>query len=166
MTEISIKRPGGGKNKVYFYFYALYVYVLVIKFMIDLMQTCDCIHLLIHNKLLQEEVAMLLQSISNNIKSFNDIDTFLSIPLLEIPDCLITESQLGEVDGVTLVKLLRMKGITTPIVVISGESDNLNDVKNIIRAGANDYIEQPVPGNVFIRRVQELLNTNKQQYLN
>lgn len=54
-------------------------------------------------------------------------------------DCLILDYILPDFDGLALVHEIRLRGIGVPIVVITGNGDEMLAVK-ILHAGAQDYI--------------------------
>ena len=116
------------------------------------------VHLILEDTALQLQLTGILGKFTKNIKSFNNVDEFLSEPLSRAPVCLITELELSGIDGVTLIKLVREQGLSTPIIVIANKDDGVYSAVQAIQAGAADFIEQPIVERDFIERVRSALN--------
>ena len=61
-----------------------------------------------------------------------------------LPDLIISDIQMPEMDGFDLLTLVRQRGFTkhTPFVMLSGRSESKERVKGY-RLGAQDYITKP-----------------------
>jgi CheY-like chemotaxis protein len=69
----------------------------------------------------------------------------------EPPACIIMDIQLPEMNGLTVIPMLRTHSITTPILVLSAHAMP-GDHEQALAAGANAYLSKPV-------RMMELLTT-------
>ena len=54
-------------------------------------------------------------------------------------DILIVDRMLPKLDGLSIIRTLRAKGITTPVLILSALSDVDERVKGL-RAGGDDYL--------------------------
>ena len=90
-------------------------------------------------------------------KIYYNAEDFLSEPLAKAPICLITELAMPDTDGITLIKLIREQGLSTPIIVIANKNDGVYSAVQAIQAGANDFIEQPIVERDFIERINNVL---------
>ena len=115
------------------------------------------VHLVLDDISLQIQLIEILEKFTKNIKSFSNAEEFLSEPLAKAPVCLITELVMRETDGITLIKLIREQGLSTPIIVIANKDDGIYSAVQAIQAGANDLIEQPIVERDFIERVNNVL---------
>ena len=118
------------------------------------------VHLVLDDAALQVQLIGILEKFTNNIKSFNNAEEFLSEPLAKAPVCLITELTMPDTDGITLIKLVREQGLATPIIVVANKDDGVYSAVQAIQAGANDFIEQPIVERDFIERVNKVLITS------
>lgn len=61
-----------------------------------------------------------------------------------LPDLIISDIQMGEVDGFELLQRIRLRGYTkhTPIIMLSGKSESKERVKSY-KLGAQDYLTKP-----------------------
>lgn len=115
------------------------------------------IHLILEDDDLEQQLSSLLENLSENVKSFKHIDSFLSEPLSEAPACLITEINLSGIDGITLIKKMREHGLSTPVIVVTNFTDGVGLAVQAIQAGAADCIEKPIVERDFLERVSIVL---------
>ena len=54
-------------------------------------------------------------------------------------DCIITDFRMPDMDGITLVKTIRNRGILTPIIFVTSHGDE-HVATEVMRSGANDYM--------------------------
>ncbi len=65
-------------------------------------------------------------------------------------DLLLLDLGLPDKDGLTVLKELKNKGATLPIVIMTARND-ISDKLTVIQAGADDYLPKPF-------RFEELMN--------
>lgn len=71
------------------------------------------------------------------------------------PEIVVTDIQLGDTDGLSLVSFLRGSyGKKLPILVVSGQDDVS---KRVFDAGATDYVSKPIRRQMLFERIQKLL---------
>jgi DNA-binding NtrC family response regulator len=58
-------------------------------------------------------------------------------------DIILSDIMMPGMSGIEFIKHIRNRGINTPVVVISGQSD-LNTIQESIHSGVNDYIVKPL----------------------
>ncbi len=71
-------------------------------------------------------------------------------------DAIILDLTLPSMDGMTLTKSLRAEGITTPIIILTGNSETENKIA-LLNAGADDYVVKPFSAAELIARVASVL---------
>ena len=76
-------------------------------------------------------------------------------------DALIVDVGLPDMDGRDLCRLLRKAGVKSPIVMLTGMSDDADTVIGL-DAGANDYIAKPFKLNVLIARLRAQIRSHEQ----
>lgn len=82
-------------------------------------------------------------------------------------DLVILDIMLPKMDGLSMCRLLREKGINTPIIMLTAR-DNVEDRVNGLNAGADDYLTKPFSFEELLARVRALLrrsNTYKDEIL-
>ena len=83
-------------------------------------------------------------------------DTGLDVALLESYDLLIVDIMLPGMDGLTLVKTLRVKNVSTPIIILSAR-DRIDDRVKGLEFGADDYLTKPFAFSELLARIQALI---------
>ena len=71
-------------------------------------------------------------------------------------DLIIADRMLPHIDGLTIVQLLRQKGVETPVLVLSALG-TVDDRVEGLRAGGDDYLTKPFAFAEFLARVEALL---------
>jgi len=77
----------------------------------------------------------------------------------KIPDLIITDWEMPEMDGIETIKCLKSKDKTKdiPIIMASGVMTQPKNLKTALEAGAVDYIKKPVDKTELIARVHSML---------
>jgi two-component system chemotaxis response regulator CheY len=71
-------------------------------------------------------------------------------------DVVLVDWYMPNMDGLTLVRRLRARGDTTPLVMVSTESDK-SRVIDAVRAGVNCYVVKPFTPPQLIDRVSQTI---------
>ena len=87
-----------------------------------------------------------------DIRVANDGETALEISKDWIPDLVITDLMMPNMDGIELCRRLRTKS-QVPIIVLSVKGEERTKVK-ALDAGADDYVTKPVGMNELLARVR------------
>jgi two-component system copper resistance phosphate regulon response regulator CusR len=74
-------------------------------------------------------------------------------------DLITLDLQLPDIDGLDLCKRLRFKGITTPILMLTGQ-DSISIKVQGLECGADDYLTKPFSFEELLARVRVLLRRN------
>ncbi len=76
-------------------------------------------------------------------------------------DAILLDLALPGLDGVTLTKSLRAEGITTPIIILTGQSQTEYKVE-LLNSGADDYVVKPFSSDELIARISSVLRRPKE----
>ena len=71
-------------------------------------------------------------------------------------DCILLDLMLPGMDGLTICKKLREKGIHTPILVLTARSQVENKIEGL-DSGADDYLTKPFSFEELLARVRALI---------
>jgi two-component system OmpR family response regulator len=77
-------------------------------------------------------------------------------------DILIVDRMLPKMDGLSIIRTLRAKGVATPVLILSALSDVDERVKGL-RAGGDDYLAKPYAFSELLARVEGLGRRNSQE---
>jgi len=71
-------------------------------------------------------------------------------------DCIILDLMLPGMDGLTICKKLREKGIHTPILILTAKSQTENKIEGL-DSGADDYLTKPFSFEELLARIRALI---------
>ena len=97
-----------------------------------------------------------LKSEGFQIAEYEDGKSAYEAALNEHFDLLILDVNMGEMDGFTVIEKLREKNITVPILVVTGNDEEYNEVYGL-SIGADDYIIKPFRPSALSARVKAIL---------
>jgi DNA-binding response OmpR family regulator len=83
-------------------------------------------------------------------------DQVLALAIKERPSLIILDIMLPGLSGYDVCKLLRQKGITTPILMLTAKSQEIDKVIGL-ELGADDYVTKPFGVRELLARVHALL---------
>ena len=76
-----------------------------------------------------------------------------------LPDLILMDLQLPDIDGMTLVRILRAKAITRDTTILALTAYAMKgDREKILQIGCNDYISKPINVREFINTVRGYLD--------
>jgi len=79
------------------------------------------------------------------------------------PSCIILDIFLPDGSGVDLIKPIRSEGATTPIIMVSGQSE-VDEVVRAMKDGANDYIKKPFRGEELLLKIEMVLEATQAKW--
>ncbi len=71
-------------------------------------------------------------------------------------DLVITDRMLPHIDGLAIIELMRRKGLTTPVLVLSALG-GVDDRVRGLKAGGDDYLTKPFAFAELLARIEALL---------
>ncbi len=102
-----------------------------------------------------------LQKRGFEVEAFDSAQSFLEAYTPERPGCLVLDLSMPEMDGLELQRELITRGITIPIIFITGHGGVPESVQ-AMRAGAIDFLEKPFLPDVLAMRVEEAFSKDVQ----
>jgi len=107
-------------------------------------------------------LSLLLKSHGFKVKTFMSAKDFLAFKHFKLPSCLILDIQLPDINGLLLQEIMEQRGISIPIVFISGHGDIPMSVKGM-KAGAVDFLPKPFTKQKLLDAVTLAIVKNKIQ---
>ena len=107
-------------------------------------------------------LSLLLKSHGFKVKTFMSAKDFLVFKHFKLPSCLILDIQLPDINGLLLQEIMEQRGISIPIVFISGHGDIPMSVKGM-KAGAVDFLPKPFTKQKLLDAVTLAIVKNKIQ---
>lgn len=80
-----------------------------------------------------------------------------------IPDIVLLDVMMPNMDGITLCQRLRDNGTTAnlPVIMLSAKT-NLNAIEEGLSAGANKYLTKPIARKILLSTIRELIAGTEQ----
>ena len=107
---------------------------------------------------LVETIAYNLEQAGYQVFTAADGTSALQAASREVPDLIILDIMLPEMDGLEVCRLLRRESstATTPIMMLTAKSDEIDKVVGL-EVGADDYVTKPFGRRELLARVRALL---------
>ena len=103
------------------------------------------------NKAILDSVAMLFRSVGIAVTTFHEPTSFLRTPLDDI-GCILLDVRLPEMGGMQIFRALKDRGVTTPVIFLTGHGDIPMAVR-AMQDGAFDFLEKPFDDQALIESV-------------
>jgi two-component system, cell cycle response regulator DivK len=95
------------------------------------------------------------------IQSFNGKEG-IDLAKKIIPDAILLDIQLPEMDGYTVAKELRkIKILENVLIIVVTSYAMVGDKEKALEAGADGYLEKPINPDTFVSQLEAFLNTKK-----
>lgn len=105
---------------------------------------------------IRELLIWLMRRNGIRVETFADAKGFLGAWRDEGPSCLVLDLHLPDMNGLDLQRLLIDRGVTMPVIFLSGRADVPRAV-HAVKSGAVDFIEKPFDYKRIVALVQESL---------
>jgi two-component system response regulator FixJ len=114
------------------------------------------IHVVDDDSAMRDSLAFLLDVNGFAPKAYESANAFLSGAAIELPTCVVSDIRMPGLNGIELVRELKGRGTTCPVILITGHGDVALAVE-AMKAGAVDFIEKPFDDEVLIGAIRAAL---------
>ena len=108
----------------------------------------------------RKSVALNLEQEGFKVLEAEDGEKGISLVEEKKPDVIILDIKMPRKDGFQVCKELRNKGISTPLILLTARSEEVDKVLGL-ELGADDYLAKPFGMLELVARVKALLRRNK-----
>ena len=116
-----------------------------------------CVYIVDDDEAVRDSLSVLLESRTYAVKSFGSAPEFLAAaPSLPV-GFLIVDIRMPEMDGLELQQCLTRRGLSFPLIVITGHGDVPLAVR-AMKAGAVDFIEKPFTSEAILNSLDMALS--------
>jgi two-component system, LuxR family, response regulator FixJ len=118
------------------------------------------VHVVDDDVAVRKSLAFLLASEGLPVRLHESALAFLEEVLSAEAGCIVTDVRMPGIDGIELIRRLKERGITLPVIVITGHADVPMAVE-AMKEGAIDFLEKPFGDEVFLTTVREALSRHE-----
>ncbi|MGO4525391.1 response regulator FixJ [Microvirga sp. 2MCAF35] len=120
------------------------------------MQSDVAVHVVDDDVAVRKSLAFLLASEGLPVRLHESASAFLDgVPGMEA-GCIVTDVRMPGIDGIELIRRLKARSITLPVIVMTGHADVPMAVQ-AMKEGAIDFLEKPFGDEVFLAAVRSAL---------
>lgn len=105
----------------------------------------------------RDSLAFLLEADGLMVEPYESAVTFMDAWLGGKAGCIVTDVRMPGMDGIALMRELRVRGDNRPVIVVSGHADTPLAIE-AIGNGACDFIEKPFEAEVLLELVRAALD--------
>src|SRR6185369_16448156 len=116
----------------------------------------NTVHVIDDDEALRDSLTFLLRTARLDARSYASAAAFLEALPDANPSCVITDVRMPGMSGIDLLRHLRERKISVPVIVITGHGDIPLAVE-AMKIGAVDFLEKPFDDEVLIASVKAAL---------
>lgn len=115
------------------------------------------VHLIDDDEAIRASLSFVLEMNDLPSRTYGSALEFLAIAQTLTMGCVVTDVRMPEMSGLELVRRLKERMVTLPVIVITGHGDVPLAVE-AMRAGVTDFIEKPFDDVVLLRSIRMALD--------
>ena len=119
--------------------------------------TDPVIHIIDDDEAIRDSLDYLLGAASMTVRTYASADEFLTRLEALDPGCIVTDVRMPGMSGLDLVRVLTERGLTHPVIVITGHGD-VSMAVEAMRAGAIDFLEKPFEHETLLASIRFALS--------
>jgi len=124
------------------------------------------VHVVDDEEAIRRSIGFMLKTSGFAVHSYPSGDDFLAAVKSAEAGCVLMDIRMPGMDGLEVHEEMRRRGITLPVVVLTGHGD-VNLAVRAIKGGAVDFIEKPFEKAALIHAIEDAFRrieeTNKDQ---
>lgn len=114
---------------------------------------------------IRSSASFMLRSCGYTVKTFGSGVEFLEVVGELEAGCILLDVRMPEIDGLEVQQALRERGISYPVVVMTGHGD-VSVAVQAMKSGAVDFIEKPFEKSVLLEAIEDGLARIRQSSSN
>jgi two-component system response regulator FixJ len=119
------------------------------------------VHLIDDDEAVRTALGFVLEMNDLPARTYPSAEAFLELAATLQGGCIVTDVRMPGMRGLDLVRRLKERGVTLPVVVITGHGDVPLAVE-AMRAGVVDFIEKPFDDEALIKAIRMALDSQTQ----
>ena len=115
------------------------------------------VHVIDDDEAVRVSLAFLLEMSDLPAKTYGSAPEFLEVAESLTTGCIVTDVRMPDMSGLDLVRRLKERGVTLPVIVITGHGDVPLAVE-AMRAGVLDFLEKPFDDEALLTSIRSALS--------
>lgn len=111
------------------------------------------VHVIDDDDAVRESLEFLLRAAKIDVRTYDSATTFLSTMSGGGTGCIVTDVRMPGMSGVDLLRQLKARGSTMPVIVITGHGD-IQLAVEAMKIGAADFLEKPFDDDTLLASVK------------
>lgn len=123
------------------------------------------VHLVDDDEAIRRSVGFMLKTSGSNVRTYTSgLELMKAAGDLET-GCILLDIRMPGMDGLEVQKALREKGVTLPVIIMTGHGD-VSLAVQAMKAGAVDFIEKPFEKAVLLSAIDHAIDRLKRSTAN
>lgn len=119
------------------------------------MSTPSLVHVIDDDDAVRESLEFLLKSAKIDVRTYESANAFFQ-SVSSDSGCIVTDVRMPGLSGVDLLRQLKARGSTMPVIVITGHGD-IQLAVEAMKIGASDFLEKPFDDEVLLASIKSAL---------
>ena len=119
------------------------------------------VHVVDDDLAVRQSLSFLLASDGLPVRLHESALAFLDAMTETATGCIVTDVRMPGIDGIELLRRLKARGFSLPVIVMTGHADVPMAVE-AMKEGAVDFIEKPFDDDMFLAAVRSALRLQEQ----
>jgi two-component system response regulator FixJ len=115
------------------------------------------VHVIDDDEAMRQSLAFLLGAVGMEVQTYESAEAFLEIAPTVKAGCVITDVRMPGLSGVELLRQLRDRQVSIPVIMITGHGDVPLAVE-AMKIGAMDFLEKPFDDEALLASVRSALD--------
>ena len=114
------------------------------------------VHVIDDDEAIRASLAFLLETAGLTCRTWDSAVAFLEGRDAEPGDCIVTDVRMPGMTGLQLVSELAARGVSTPVIVITGHGD-IPMAVDALKRGVADFLEKPFDDEALLESIHDIL---------
>ena len=123
------------------------------------MSVAGTVHVVDDDPAMRDSLRMLLEASGFVVRTFDSAGALLATNPGGIA-CVLTDVRMPDIDGLALLRRLRVQGSLVPVIVMTGQGDIAIAVQ-AMKAGAVDFLEKPFDDDALFEAIRRALEQSE-----
>lgn len=111
---------------------------------------------------IRDALSLLISLKGMRASVFSSAEDFLAVYDASWRGCLLTDLKMPGMNGLDLQTVLRERGVTLPVVVLTAHGD-VNTTRAALKNGAVDFLEKPADDDVLVDVLQNAIRIDEER---